>query len=86
MSVKRWAYIPEKCEGDNCPGNCDECFKQDECPPNVTEDECLCMNGDCESCWKTFGAVEPPKEEECLAKSEKDVFSWLQQEVKTDDN
>ena len=63
MSVSKWAYIPEKCDGDYCPGDCDDCFKQDECPPNVTEDECLCMNGDCESCWKTFGAEEPPKED-----------------------
>ena len=61
MSCSKWAYIPEKCEGDFCPGCCDNCYKRDACPPNVTEDECLCMNGNCEECWETFG--KPPKEE-----------------------
>ena len=30
MSVHRWAYTPEKCDGDYCPGDCDYCQKADE--------------------------------------------------------
>ena len=22
-----WAYSPEKCDGDYCPGDCDNCYK-----------------------------------------------------------
>ena len=25
MSVSKWAYEPEKCDGTPCPGDCDEC-------------------------------------------------------------
>ena len=27
MSVSKWAYVPEKCDGDFCPGDCDWCRK-----------------------------------------------------------
>lgn len=27
MSVSKWAYNPEKCDGDYCCGDCDECNK-----------------------------------------------------------
>lgn len=27
MSVSKWDYIPEKCDGDYCPGDCDNCPK-----------------------------------------------------------
>ena len=27
MSVSKWAYKPEKCEGEFCPGDCDICYK-----------------------------------------------------------
>lgn len=30
MSVSKWAYTPEKCDGDFCPGDCDNCPKRDE--------------------------------------------------------
>jgi len=30
MSVSKWAYKPEKCDGDFCPGDCDICGKADE--------------------------------------------------------
>jgi hypothetical protein len=30
MSIKLWAYDPDKCDGDYCPGNCDCCSKRDE--------------------------------------------------------
>ncbi len=41
MSVSKWAYEPEKCEGDFCIGECDLCNKReitmwidaDECTP-----------------------------------------------------
>lgn len=29
MSVSKWAYQPEKCEGQPCIGNCDLCSKRD---------------------------------------------------------
>ena len=27
MSCSIWAYIPERCDGDACPGDCDVCSK-----------------------------------------------------------
>lgn len=27
MSVSKWAYEPEKCDGDFCIGDCDLCSK-----------------------------------------------------------
>lgn len=30
MSVSKWAYTPEKCDGDYCPGDCDNCSKANE--------------------------------------------------------
>lgn len=27
MSVSKWAYDPERCDGDYCPGDCDNCSK-----------------------------------------------------------
>lgn len=30
MSVSKWDYIPEKCDGDYCPGDCDNCSKANE--------------------------------------------------------
>ena len=29
MSVSKWAYNPEKCDGDFCHGDCDNCGKAD---------------------------------------------------------
>lgn len=28
MSCSKWAYTPEKCDGQPCPGDCDHCAKQ----------------------------------------------------------
>lgn len=28
MSVSKWAYTPEKCDGDVCPQDCDHCSKR----------------------------------------------------------
>ena len=36
MSVSKWAYIPNKCDGEPCPGDCDMCIKAEE---NVAEME-----------------------------------------------
>lgn len=36
MSVSRWAYIPECCDGDACPGDCDLCSKAQD---NIAEHE-----------------------------------------------
>ena len=30
MSVSKWAYIPSRCDGDFCPGDCDNCVKADD--------------------------------------------------------
>lgn len=30
MSVSKWAYDPDKCDGNFCPGDCDCCGKADE--------------------------------------------------------
>ena len=32
MSVSKWAYEPEKCDGDFCAGDCDACPKAEERP------------------------------------------------------
>ena len=29
MSVSRWAYHPDTCDGDYCPGDCDICDKSE---------------------------------------------------------
>lgn len=34
MSVSKWAYTPEVCDGGGCPGDCDLCDK-----PKNMEDE-----------------------------------------------
>ena len=39
MSVSKWAYKPEKCDGDYCPGDCDNCQKKDEVEECLTEGE-----------------------------------------------
>ena len=36
MSVSKWAYEPEKCDGDICVGECDLCPKAHE---EESEDE-----------------------------------------------
>ena len=28
MSVSKWAYSPEKCDGQPCVGDCDHCAKE----------------------------------------------------------
>lgn len=38
MSVSRWAYHPDKCDGEYCPGDCDICRKAEEEPE--TRKEC----------------------------------------------
>lgn len=30
MNVSKWAYGPDKCDGDYCPGDCDECGKAED--------------------------------------------------------
>lgn len=30
MSASKWVFIPEKCLGDYCPGDCDGCSKAEE--------------------------------------------------------
>lgn len=29
MSVSKWDYSPEKCDGRPCPGDCDKCIYED---------------------------------------------------------
>ena len=29
MSVSKWAYQPDRCDGNVCPGDCDSCGKAD---------------------------------------------------------
>ena len=35
MSVSKWAYIPSRCDGDFCPGDCDCCSKTED---NIAEE------------------------------------------------
>lgn len=30
MSVSKWDYDTDKCDGDFCPGDCDDCSKAEE--------------------------------------------------------
>lgn len=30
MSCSKWAYIPSRCDGEPCPGDCDNCVKADD--------------------------------------------------------
>jgi len=51
MSVSKWAYIPSKCDGDSCPGDC-----WDMCPPGMNEENDCANDAEmCEVCWETFG-------------------------------
>lgn len=38
MSCSKWSYTPEKCDGDSCVGDCDNCQKAD-IDNNDSEDE-----------------------------------------------
>ena len=63
MSVSLWSYIPAKCDGEPCPGDCDYCGKWDMCPPGMNEENDCANDAEmCEVCWETFG-TEPPKED-----------------------
>ncbi len=41
MSVSKWAYDPDKCEGDYCVGDCDKCSKAERTG---------CIYPECEEC------------------------------------
>jgi len=43
MSVSKWAYSPERCDGDYCPGDCDRCSKP---ITNCTKDCTTCRADD----------------------------------------
>ena len=30
MSVSKWAYQPDRCDGNVCPGDCDSCGKAED--------------------------------------------------------
>ena len=58
MSASKWNYIPAKCDGDYCPGDCDGCRKLFECPPGMqgqTIDLCAADQEVCVLCWEMFG-------------------------------
>lgn len=38
MSCSKWSYTPEKCDGDFCMGDCDDCPKSDINNNNSGED------------------------------------------------
>lgn len=55
MSVSKWSYIPAKCDGDYCPGDCDGCSKRDMCPPGMNEEnDCSADQEMCEICWERY--------------------------------
>jgi hypothetical protein len=39
MSVSKWAYTTEKCDGDYCYGDCDICPKADDCDEESEDEE-----------------------------------------------
>lgn len=46
MSVSKWSYNPEKCDGDFCVGNCDFCTKCDIAMENDEEYKDCCHKND----------------------------------------
>ena len=55
MSCSKWAYIPAKCDGDVCPGDCDYCGKWDMCPPGMNEENDCANDAEmCEICWERY--------------------------------
>lgn len=44
MSVSKWAYDPNKCEGQMCVGDCDICSKKDELSEEYIRDACDFLN------------------------------------------
>lgn len=51
MSVSKWAYEPEKCDYDFCPGDCDNCHKaEDEEEVTVEEIVQSISKSICQSC------------------------------------
>lgn len=55
MSASKWAYIPQKCDNQPCPGDCDMCGKAETCPPGHDANDCANDMEMCEVCWETFG-------------------------------
>ena len=52
MSVSKWAYDPDKCDGNACPGDCDYCYKADWEPDDFNieigfDPYMGCYTGDC---------------------------------------
>lgn len=41
MSVSKWAYSPEKCDGEPCPGDCDMCSKAENGGRDMTNAEAI---------------------------------------------
>ncbi len=65
MSVDKWAFIPQKCIGEDCPGDCEDCPRQALCPPGINEDGDCANDADmCPVCWKTFGPEVQEEESE----------------------
>ena len=54
MSVSKWSYIPSKCDGDYCPGDCDGCRKEMLCPPGHDANDCANDEEMCEICWERY--------------------------------
>lgn len=50
MSVSKWAYSPEKCDGDYCCGECDLCPKKDEGDEECEECDLFGHNGFIDYC------------------------------------
>ena len=67
MSVSKWAYVAEKCDGDYCCGDCDSCPKADDNMPVINQER-LCNQ--CEQ------YVEASKHygEDCISREEVDKY------------
>lgn len=70
MSVSKWAYLAERCDGDYCCGDCDNCPKSDENMAIIAAEDKIC-----EVCGKTINegyciddGLEYYCSEECLRK------------------
>lgn len=56
MSASKYSFIPSKCLGDFCPGDCDGCPKEFLCPAGMNDDNaCAADQEMCEICWEKYG-------------------------------
>lgn len=73
MSVSKWAYDPDKCDGDYCVGDCDFCHKAAD-EEEVTVEE-IVQSVRCKECKNRYTFDCPM----CDDKTQDDDFCYMWQ-------